>query len=118
MWWHFPRFYFQMEIDEGGDIHEDSRERLERIRGSIGQNSRGMVLRINPKGMLRKKQHRDGEYKYSSTAMFTEKLKEMTSWIRSNILSVIGDDAMGLPERLTHESLVVDKLFFTSKPGI
>ena len=111
MLWELPSFYFQIEIDEGGKAHEDDRERLAQIQRSMGGDRTGLVLRINPDGMLAKRQHRDGEVKYTATPQFTDKMDAIEVFIRDTVLAAMGPTGMGCP--FGSGTVTVRKLFFS-----
>ena len=114
MLWEFllPAFYFHIEIDENGNYHEDNRDRLREIQASMGTHRPGFVLRINPDGMLTKHQHADGEYKYTATRRFEERMGIITDFIREHIVAPM--ESMTLPRQCGGDlaALHVEKLFF------
>ena len=112
MLWEMPGFYLQLEVDEGGEIHEDNRKRLDEIHHSMGKHRPGVVIRINAKGMLIKKQHRDGELKYSASGDFKDAMAKVVDYIQNKILAKMGDDGMGVPECCTEGRVGVHKLLF------
>lgn len=112
MLWEMPNFYLHMEVDEDGEMHEDNRERLDEIYRAMGKHRPGLVIRINARGILRKKQHRDGEIKYSATKHFEGAMDKVVEFIRENILAEMGGDGMGVPKVCTHGKVVVHKLLF------
>ena len=114
MLWEMPAFYLHMEVDEGGNSHEDDRERLKEIQRSMGLHRPGIVLRINADGLLRKKQHLDGEIKYSATSQFEEKMIVVIEYIQKHILDQMTDDGMGIPLQCAkaNEAVAVVKLLF------
>lgn len=115
--WQAPHFYFQIEIDEHGEIHEDSRERLLEIQDCSMEGLPGMILRINPTGMLTKRQHRNGEFMYTATKNFNERMNTIEMYIREHILEEMKQGDL-LPNQLQKQivaaegALCVEKLFF------
>ena len=110
MLWELPAFYVQLEVDEGGKAHEDSRDRLEEIRQSMGTHRPGLVLRVNPDGMLKKRQHgRDLELKYTAARQFDAKMDKVEAVLRQAMADA-GQDLMRWP--YPEEDLHVIKLFF------
>lgn len=120
MLWRAPHFYFQIEIDEYGEIHEDSRERLLEIQNCSMEGLPAMVLRINPTGMLTKRQHTNGEYMYTATSKFGERMHMIETYIRENVLEAMVSNNGVLPQQLrvllsednSTELLHVERLFF------
>jgi len=108
MLWELPFFFFIIEIDEGGNAHEDDRERLDRIHRDLGLHRPGHVLRINPEGMLAKRQHQDGEVKYAATKEFEGRMDVVEAFIRQRVISV---DLLGV-QNPYNCPLLVNKLFF------
>jgi len=106
MLWELPLFFFIVEIDEGGDAHEDDRKRLNTIHQDLGVHRPGHVLRINPDGMLIKRQHQDGEVKYTSTKLFATRMDKVEAFVRERVMGLIHkENPYGCP-------LHVSKLFF------
>ena len=112
MLWEMPCFYFQIEVDEGGNNHEDDRDRLSEIQTSMGTHRPGLVLRVNADGLLRKRQHSDGEFKYSKTNKFEERMLHIVDFIHHNVVEP--GDAMAVPPQCRRDlkALHVEKLFF------
>ena len=108
----FPRFFVQVEVDEGGKEHEDDRDRLEKIRRDIGRTSLGFVLRINPDRMLNKIQHSDYEVKWTASKQFEPKMKTVATFIQEKILGPCGADRMGVPDEMNSENPIYVKKFF------
>ena len=127
MLWQTLHFCFHIEIDEHGEIHEDSRERLLEIQDCSMEGMPAMVLRINPTGMLCKRQHTNGEYMYTATSKFAERMHVVETYIRENVLPFMLSNDSILPQQLQQklitgadgggsdsnmDLLCVDKLFF------
>ena len=62
--------------------------------------------------MLSKKQHRDGELKYSASGHFRGAMAKVVKYIQDKILTQMGDDGMGVPECCTEGTVGVHKLLF------
>lgn len=112
MLWELPCFYFQIEVDEGGTNHEDDRDRLREIQTSMGTHRPGLVLRVNADGLLRKRQHSDGEFKYSATKNFKERMQNIVDYIRCNVAEP--GNAMAVPSQCASDSaaLHIERLLF------
>lgn len=117
MLWEMPRFYLHLEVDEGGDRHEDDRERLKEIHRSMGMHRPGVVIRINAEGMLTQKKHGGGERMWTATKRFSEGMKEVVTFIEDTVLKPMGTEAMGIPECCVKGEVCVHKLLFEKKPG-
>jgi len=103
--WNLGAGYLHVEVDEGGDVHEDSLDRLHEIQESINGMD-GLVVRINPEKLLRKRLHSDGEYKYTGTGNFEEWMKEVCDYIRDKVFPV------GEVFECGEDGLFVQKFFF------
>ena len=112
MLWEMPRFYLHLEVDERGDIHEDNRERLETIHESMGGHLPGLVIRINTNKILTKRQHKDGELKYTATRQFSPNMQELATFINKSVLEGMGTDALAIPKCCTEDKVSVRKFFF------
>ena len=117
MLWEMPRFYLHLEVDEGGDRHEDDRERLKEIHRSMGLHRPGVVIRINADGMLKRVKLRSGERAWKATKQFSERMKEVATFIEKEVLEPMGPDAMGIPQACVEREVCVDMLLFEEKPG-
>ena len=112
MLWEMPRFYLQFEVDEGGQRHEDSRERLDEIHSAMGGRLPGLVVRVNAEGMLRKKQHHDGEIKYTATPRFATVMEDVAAFLQKEVLDAMGSDGMGVPKCCAEGMVNVVKIGF------
>lgn len=112
MLWEAACFYFQIEIDEGGNRHEDDRERLLEIQTSMGRHRPGFVLRVNADGMLIKRQHSDGEVKYAATKDFDRRIQLIAAFIREHIVPHMINMTVPVQCRDDVTALHVEKLLF------
>ena len=112
MLWELPRSYFQVEVDENGDDHEDDRDRLLELQASMG-GADALVLRINAEGMLAKRQHSDGEIKYTKTSngIFDARMAEVLAFVTARVLPLLSCGPER-PDEAKEGGLIVERIGF------